>query len=305
MTSTGSDDIAVVLRSSATNEMSSNLLRDSVRLVADGPGIARADDGPLASAELFVIIDLPKRSTGTPANVPFRGVEKAAQRIRGDIEIVPGCGRWFEPGRNELIMGQGAARSFRGLEVGNTIQIGRNEWHIVGMFRGGVAESELGRTSASATRVRARRQLPGRLCPAQFAERVRAVEGRPTTIRDSGTVLRQRELLIDQAKMLTDFVEMIGVSIAVLMSLGALLGALNTMFRRGGRTHARDRPLRALGFGAGAVVLSILLESVALALAGGGAAPWPPARFSTATRPPRSTSILQQCFRVAVTPSCC
>ena len=115
MTVSGADDVVIVLRSGADNEMTSSLSREEARLIADGPGLARAADGPLASAELFVIINLPKRSTGTDANVPFRGVERAALSVRDDFKIVNG--RRFELGRNEVIVGVGAARSFAGLDV--------------------------------------------------------------------------------------------------------------------------------------------------------------------------------------------
>src|ERR1051326_2707790 len=143
MTVNASEDIAVVVRSSADNEMTSGLSRDETRVILDAPGIARNADGPLASAELFVMINLPKRSTGTDANVPMRGVGKAGVPVRGDIRIV--SGRMFEPGPNEVIVGTAAARSFAGLDLGHEFRIGQNTWKIVGVFAGGggAAESEL------------------------------------------------------------------------------------------------------------------------------------------------------------------
>ncbi|HKI71104.1 MAG TPA: ABC transporter permease, partial [Verrucomicrobiae bacterium] len=143
VTSTGRDDIAIVLREGANNEMSSGLGRDGARIVKDAPGVARENGAAVASAELFVIIDVPKRSTGTDANVPFRGVEAAAPTVRGNVTITQG--RMFEPGRNEVIAGVAAAREFAGLDVGKTIKLGKTEWNVVGVFSagGGVAESEL------------------------------------------------------------------------------------------------------------------------------------------------------------------
>jgi putative ABC transport system permease protein len=144
MTASGADDIAIVLRSGADSEMTSGLSRDDVRVIGDDPRVARTPtNGPLASAELFVIIDLPKRSTGTPANVPLRGVERAAGSVRGNVQLVEG--RYFTAGRNEVIVGVGAARAFAGLEIGKKIRIGQNEWEVVGVFSagGGVAESEI------------------------------------------------------------------------------------------------------------------------------------------------------------------
>ena len=114
MTVSGATDVAIVLRSGADSEMTSGLSREETRLISDAPGVARNERGPIASAELFVIIDLPKRSTGTDANVPFRGVDMQAFEVRGNVEIVQG--RRFEPGRNEIIVGAGAAREFAGLD---------------------------------------------------------------------------------------------------------------------------------------------------------------------------------------------
>ena len=115
MQASGSPDIAMVLRSGADSEMVSYLSRDTTRIIADEPGVARSPEGPLSSAELFVILSLPKRSTGTDVNVPFRGVGPAAFRVRDRVKIVDG--RMFEWGKNEVIVGVGAAREFAGLEV--------------------------------------------------------------------------------------------------------------------------------------------------------------------------------------------
>ena len=143
MTASGSPDAAIVLRSGADSEMVSGFLRESTRIIADAPGVARNDDGPLASAELFVIINLPKRSTGTDANVPMRGVEHAALKVRDKLKLVEG--RMFEWGQNEVIVGVGAASEFAGLELGGKLRVGRREWPIVGIFSagGGTAESEI------------------------------------------------------------------------------------------------------------------------------------------------------------------
>ena len=143
MTVSGSPDAAIVLRAGADSEMTSGVSRDEARLIAEAPGVVRTAEGPAASAELFVIIDLPKRSTGTSANVPLRGVGPTAFTVRGNIEMVQG--RRFELGKNEVSVGSGAARAFTGLDVGSRIKIGQNTWDIVGIFTagGGIAESEI------------------------------------------------------------------------------------------------------------------------------------------------------------------
>ena len=143
MLASGSPDAAIVLRSGADSEMVSGFGRNEARLIADAPGVARNAAGPLASAELFVIINLPKRSTHTDANVPLRGVEAAALAVRDHLTLT--AGRMFAWGRNEVVVGAGAAREFAGLEVGGTIKVGRESWPVVGVFtaNGGVAESEI------------------------------------------------------------------------------------------------------------------------------------------------------------------
>lgn len=271
MSVSGASDVAIVLRSGADTEMTSGLSREETRLIADGPGVARNADGPLASAELFVIINLPKRSTGTDANVPFRGVEKAAFAVREDVKIIKG--RRFELGKNEVIVGAGAARAFAGLDVGETIRLGLNQWQVVGLFTGGggAAESEMWTDAVVLQSAYGRRDsfqsVYARLTSAQAFQEFK--DALTTNPRLKVKVERQGDFLAEQSSMLTTFIEKFGVFIAGMMALGALFGALNTMYS-GIATRTREiATLRALGFGAGPVVLSVMLESLALALMGG------------------------------------
>jgi putative ABC transport system permease protein len=271
MTVSGADDVAIVLRSSADNEMTSGLSREEARLVADAPGVARTAAGPLASAELFVMINLPKRSTGTDANVPFRGVEKPALDVRGNVRIVEG--RNFELGRNEVIAGVGAVRSFAGLELGRTIRVGQNEWTIVGIFSGGggAAETEIWTDAAVLQPAYHRgdsfQSVYVKLTsPEAFQAFKQAVTTNPQL---KVKALRQAEFLADQSSMLTGFIRTIGFIIAVLMALGALFGALNTMYSAVAARTREIATLRALGFGSSPVIFSIMLESLVLALIGG------------------------------------
>ena len=271
MTVKGADDVVIVLRSGADNEMTSGLSREEVRIISDAPRIARGSDGPLQSAELFVMINLPKRSTGTDANVPMRGVEKAALAVRGDVRLIEG--RRFEPGRNEVIVGAGAARAFAGLEVGRTLRIGQNEWKVVGTFSGGggAAESEIWTDAAVLQPAYNRGDSFQSIClklnsPQGFQE---FKDWLTTNPRLKVKAVRQAEFLSEQSSMLTGFIETIGYFIAALMALGALFGALNTMYSAVAARTREIATLRALGFGAEPVVLSILFESLVLALAGG------------------------------------
>lgn len=271
LTVSGSRDVAVVLRAGSDSEMTSGFDREATRTMSDAPGIARGPGGALASAELFVIINLPKRSTGTDANVPLRGVEQAAFEVRGNIRIVEG--RKFETGRNEVVVGAGAARAFAGLDVGKQIKVGRNIWEIVGVFTagGGIAESEIWADTAV-------------LQPAYHRENnVQSVYARLTsesafqTFKDALTtnpklnvkVIRQSDFYADQSTVVYKFITTIGVFIASLMAIGALFGALNTMYSAVAARTREIATLRALGFGAGTVIFSVLVESVFLSIAGG------------------------------------
>jgi putative ABC transport system permease protein len=271
MTISASPDGAVVLRSGANSEMVSGLGRDETRLIADAPGVARGDQGALASAELFVIIDLPKRSTGTDANVPLRGVEPAALRVRDNLKIEQG--RMFEWGKDEVIVGRGAAQEFAGLNVGSTIKVGRYDWPVVGIFaaNGAAAESEIWTDAkvlqAAYNRGDSFQSVSVRLnSPGAFQEFKDSLTSNPQL---NVKVVRQSEYYAEQSETLTLLITTLGFLIAFLMAIGAVFGALNTMY---GAVAARTREiatLRALGFGRSAVVVSLLLESLFLALLGG------------------------------------
>jgi putative ABC transport system permease protein len=267
----GAPDVAIVLRHGADTEMTSGLSREDTRLISDAPGIARNADGPLASAELFVIINLPKRSTGTDANVPFRGVGRSAIPVRGDIKIIEG--RTWEPGKNEIIVGAGAARSFAGLDVGKKLRIGQNDWEVVGIFTGGggAAESELWTDAAILQPAYNRGDtfqsvLVKLTSPGAFDQFKDALTTNPQL---KVKVVRQAEFLADQSTMITQFIQRVGFFIAAMMALGAIFGALNTMYSAVSARTREIATLRALGFGGGPVVLSILLESLGMAVVGG------------------------------------
>ena len=271
LTASGSPDAAIVLRSGADSEMVSGFLRDSTRVIADAPGVARTPDGSLASAELFVIINLPKRSTGTDANVPMRGVEPAALKVRDKLKLVEG--RLFEWGKNEVIVGVGAANAFAGLDLGSKLRVGRREWPIVGIFSagGGTAESEIW-TDASVLQAAYNRGDTFQsvyvklVSPGAFDAFKDALTTDP---RLSVKVLRQAEYYADQSTAVTKLITTLGYLIAALMAIGAVFGALNTMYSSVSARTREIATLRALGFGSGAVVVSVMIESLALAVIGG------------------------------------
>ncbi len=272
LVSSGSPDAAIVLRSGADSEMVSGFLRESTRIIADAPGVARTPDGPLASPELFVIINLPKRSTGTDANVPLRGVEHPALKVRDNLKIVQG--RMFEWGKNEAIVGIGAAAEFSGLELGDKLRVGRGDWPIVGIFSagGGTAESEIW-TDATVLQGAYNRGDTFQsvyvklISPGAFQEFKDALTTDP---RLNVKVLRQTDYYAEQSTAVNRLITTLGYLIAFLMAIGAVFGALNTMYSSVSARTREIATLRALGFGSGAVVVSVMIESLVLAVVGGG-----------------------------------
>lgn len=271
LTEAGKDSVAIVLRGGSDTEMTSILGRDDTRIIADAVGIQQGPNGPLASAELMVLVDLPKRSTGTDANVPLRGIQPTAYEIRDRITIVEG--RRFQPGRNEVIVGRGAISQFAGLDYGSTLRLGENEWTIVGVFasEGTVAESEIW-ADASVVQSAYRRgttfqSVYARLeSPNSFDAFKDALTTDP---RLDTKVMRESEYYAGQSTRLIDLVRILGLIAAGLMGIGAVFGALNTMYTAVSARTREIATLRALGFGASPVVVSVLAESLLLALAGG------------------------------------
>ena len=271
MSGSGARDTAIVLRSGSDTEMSSLLTLDDARVIADGPGVLRGPKGPLASAELFVVVDVPKRTTGTSANVPLRGVEPPALRIRPDLRVVEG--RAFEPGRNEILVGVGAAQQFAGLEVGRTLRWSGTEWTVVGQFSSGgtMWESELW-CDARVLQPLYRRgsTVQSVYVKLDSAARFPAFKDALTTDpRLDVKVLLEEDYFAEQSEALHTVITTLGYFIAVLMGVGAVFGAVNTMYTAVAARTREIATLRALGFGALPVVVAVLFESTLIALLGG------------------------------------
>ena len=267
----GSPDTAIVLRSGADSEMFSGLTRQDTRIIADAPGVARDEKVTCASPEAFVIIGLPKRSTGTDANVPMRGVMHGALQVRDKHKLLQG--RMFEWGKNEVIVGMGAVSQFAGLEVGGHLRVGRAKWPIVGIFSagGGTGDSEIW-TDASVLQAAYNRGntfqsvLLKLLSPGSFPEFKAWLNADP---RLNVKVLRQDEYYTEQSKAVTKVINTLGYLVAALMAVGAVFGALNTMYSSVSARTREIATLRALGFGGGAVVVSVMIEAMAVAILGG------------------------------------
>jgi putative ABC transport system permease protein len=307
MASTGAPETVIVLRAGTDTELSSILTREATRIVADSPGVARAPEGPQASAELFVIVDVPKRTTGTDANVPLRGVQPSAYAVRSGLRIVEG--RAFAPGRNEVIVGRAAARQFRGLEVGTVLRWGENQWTVVGIFEtgGSIAESEIwcdaGVLQPAYRRGDTFQSVYAKLeSPDSFQRFKDALTADP---RLDVMVVRETDYYAEQSTALRTIITSLGYLIAGLMGIGAVFGALNTMYSAVAARSREIATLRALGFGSTPVVVSVVAEAVLLSiiggLLGGGLAYVAFNGFETSTINFQSFS--QVAFAFAVTPA--
>jgi putative ABC transport system permease protein len=251
--------------------MVSILTIDDVRLIGDAAGVRRNEQGPVASGELFVIVDLPKRTTNTTANAPLRGVGPNAFAVRPNVRIVEG--RRFETGRNEVIVGRGAAGQFAGLEIGRTLKFGQGEWTVVGIFDAGgtMSDSELWCDAAvlqpAYRRGNSFQTVYAKLeSPEAFT---RFKDALTTDPRLNLKVLRETDYFAEQSQLVSNLITTLGAGIALLMGIGAIFGAVNTMYSAVAARTREIATLRALGFGGGPVVVSVLAESVLLALVGG------------------------------------
>ncbi len=272
LASSGAEDVAIVLRGGSQAEINSTVSRDQVRLIEDGPGIARGSNGkPLVSAELYLIVDGVKRSSQTKANLPLRGIGQEGAAVRKGIRIVEG--RMFSPGANEIVVGKALLREFQGLELGQTVAFAASRWTVVGVFEadGSVFESEIwadlpvvqslfNRNNIFQT-VRARLQSA-----ADLETLKRFVDEDPRLKLD---VKSEAAYFADQAAQTSDLIQKLGWPLAIAMALGALAGALNTMYSSVAARAVEIATLRAIGFGGFPAFVGTLVESLILAALGG------------------------------------
>lgn len=261
----GAPDRGIVLRGGSTDEMSSGIAPDEAGVIQSLEGVVTA------SRELYTVADIPKRSTGTDANLIVRGVSPESFAIREEVRLVEG--RNFEPGRAELIAGRGAHTEFAGIDIGSTVAVRDNEWTVVGIFEanGSAFESELWvdlpvaqsafRRGGMVSSMRVKADSPARIDELQAR-----VEEDPRL----DLVLQSEEaFLAGQSAGLTQTIEVFGRAVAVIMAIGAVFAALNTMYSAVVTRTVEIATLRALGFGGLPVIVSVMIESLALALLGG------------------------------------
>jgi putative ABC transport system permease protein len=267
---TGNDTTAIILRGGSQAETNSVIIRDQVPLVSSLPGISKGADGkPLLSPELSLVVNLPSKPAGTDANAQFRGVGEQGWAVRGNIKIVEG--RKFAPGLRELVVGQGAQSQFRGLDVGKSVKLGNQEWAVVGKFASGDShDSELwgdAETLASTYNRRAFQSITVKTDgKAGYAQLKAAMEADPRLKLDVETT---REYYGKQSGGLSKLINILGTVIGTIMAIGAVFGALNTMYAAVAGRAREIATMRAIGFRGLPVVMAVMLETMLLALLGG------------------------------------
>ncbi|WP_343639208.1 ABC transporter permease [Roseateles sp.] len=269
----GSEDTAIVLRGASAAEVASVLSREDITQIAQAPGVAKSAKGePLVSAETVVAANLPVKGTRTDeeASVQVRGVGDEAFAVRPQVKIV--AGRKFQPGLKELIVGQGSARQFEGLEPGKQIRLGSQIWTVTGVFASGDSmESELWAdapvVAETYRRGASRNSVTVKLTDAAaFKEFKAALDANPQLKVDATTTLA---FFAKQSEQMTKILRVIGIVVGAIMAVGAVFGALNTMFAAVA-TRAREiATLRAIGFPGLPVVVAVMLETMLLAAIGG------------------------------------
>jgi putative ABC transport system permease protein len=272
LVASGSARNAIVRRAGATSEMDSTVMLEQVRVVEDAPGVERGDGGPLVSPEVVVIASFPLKGRGVDGNAQVRGVSPKALTVRPTVKIV--AGRTFQPGLSELLVGSNVAASYDGLELGKTVRFGGGTWTVVGVFdSGGSAyDSELWCDYSVLRQVYQR--------PLNMFQSATVRLTSPdalTSFKDALTsdprvtvqIDREIDYYAKQSRQLTTLITVLGSIIAIVMGIGAVFGALNTMYSAVSERTREIATLRALGFGSGSVVVSFVVESLCIAFVGG------------------------------------
>lgn len=266
----GSDDVAFFLRGGSSAELNSTVMLDQVKLIETAPGIASNEQGPIVSPELYVIVDGIKKSSLTEANIPMRGLSSQGVAMRKNFRLVEG--RMFTPGTDEVIVGEGVLREFSGFELGGQVRFGKYSWTVVGIFStgGNVFESELWtdvkiiqnlyNRGTSFQSVRAQMTSP------QALEGIKAfVDNDPRLDQDVQT---EAAYFATQGESLS-YMAIFGRIISTVMALGALAGALNTMYTSVADRATEIATLRAIGFSHFSAFIGTMVEALVLATLGG------------------------------------
>jgi putative ABC transport system permease protein len=272
LVSSGAQDNAIIRRAGATSEMDSLVDLDSVRVIQNAPGVFRNSGQPVMSPEVVVIAAFPLKSTGTDANVQVRGTSAGILEVRKNVHIIRG--QMFGSGLTELVVGKNAVANYEGFDLGSTLKFGGGIWKVVGIFDAGGSsfDSEVWCDSRVLSQIYNR--------PANLFQSVTLhmnSEGSFKELRDNLTsdpqltvqVQREREYYSAESETMTLMITRLGFVVALVMGVGAIFGALNTMYSAVSERSREIATMRAIGFGAGSIVTSFVFEALLIALVGG------------------------------------
>lgn len=272
LVASGSAGNALVMRAGSSSEMMGGITLDSIRVAQDAPGVARGSNGPLVTQEVVGVIPFPLVSTGTDANVQVRGVSPNVLEIRNFVKIVDG--RMFQPGLSELVVGKNATKSYSGLKVGSTVNFGGAPWRVVGIFDAGGSsfDSEVWCDAHILAQVLKRPENVFQSAtyhltsPAAFQQFKDAVVADP---RMNVDVWREIDYYAKQSTTMTRLITVLGGLVASIMAIGAIFGALNTMYSAVSERGREIATMRALGFSTWNVILSFLFEALLISFLAG------------------------------------
>ncbi len=272
LVSSGSIGNALVLRAGSTSEINGSVSLDQVHVVEDAPGVARGANGPLVTPEVVVVAAFPLRSTGTDANVQVRGLSPKALDVRSNVKIVQG--RFFRPGLAELVVGRNVDGAYSGLGLGNRVKFGGGMWEVVGVFDAGGSsfDSEVWCDSTVLNQVYHRPENAFQSVTTKLTSPDALQQFKDSLTSDprlNVDVSREVDYYAGQASGLTAVIQGLGGFIALIMGVGAVIGALNTMYSAVSERAREIATMRALGFGAGSVVFSFVIEALLIAAVGG------------------------------------
>ena len=271
LVSTGEDNNVIFLRKGSNSELSSGLPRDQVNLLKTQAEAASFNNGAaLAAGELVVVNNLPKRSNDEPSNVVVRGVSKESLTLRSRVKLIEG--RMWEPGTSEVIAGHGISRKFKGCGLGEFVTMGQRDWEVVGIFEAGGSgfESEIW-GDADQFMQSFRRPVFSSLTmrlqdPSTFEDMKTRLESDPRLTVD---VKREKDFYEEQSQFLGSFIRILGLTVTIIFSIGAMTGAVITMYSAVANRSAEIGTLRALGFKRRNILTSFLIECILISLIGG------------------------------------
>lgn len=269
----GSRENVIALRGGSDSEMMSALDLDQARVIADAPGVARNAAGdPLVVSEVVVVGAFPLASTGSDANVQIRGTSARALEVRSNARLVEG--KFFQPGLPELVVGSNVPVTYAGFSLGSTVDFGGGRWTVVGVFDAGGSsfDSEIWCDAIVLNQIFKRpenifQSVTARL---RHPDSLRAFKDAVTTDpRLTVDVFQETTYYAEQSRTISTIIRALGFIVAVVMAVGAVFAALNTMYSAVAARSAEIATLKALGFGPASVVVSFLAEAIVISLAGG------------------------------------